>query len=47
MIDGNKNNDVNRNINATKARYVRLYVTGPAQSVNESTTRIYEFELFQ
>lgn len=47
MIDGNRNNDVDRNIKAAKARYVRLYVTGPAQSVNESTTRIYEFELYQ
>ena len=47
MIDGNRNNDVDRNIKAVKARYVRLYVTGPAQSVNESTTRIYEFELYQ
>ena len=47
MIDGNRNNDVERKIKAAKARYVRLYVTGPAQSVNEGTTRIYEFELYQ
>ena len=47
MIDDNKSNDVERSIEPVKARYVRLYVTGPAQSVNESTTRIYELELYK
>ena len=47
MIDGNRSNDVNRSIKPVKARYVRLYVTGPAQGVNDSTVRIYELELYK
>lgn len=47
MLDGNKKNDVVRNVSPTKSRYVRLYVTGPTQSLGHDAARIYEFEIFE
>lgn len=46
MIDGNTSNEVMRTINPVTARYVRLYVTGPTQTIGEGAARIYELKLF-
>ena len=45
MIDGNRNNVVQRSFQPTEVRYVRLYVVGPEQG-GEGATRIYEFGLY-
>lgn len=46
LLDGNKKNDVTRQIKPTKARYIRLYVTGPTQKVEKDACRIYELEVY-
>ncbi len=45
MIDGNRNNVVQRSFQPTEVRYVRLYVVGPEQG-GGGATRIYEFGLY-
>lgn len=45
MIDGNRNNVVQRSFLPTEVRYVRLYVVGPEQG-GGGATRIYEFGLY-
>jgi alpha-mannosidase len=45
MIDQNRSNVVERRFKSVEARYVRLFVVGPAQTTGDAT-RIYEFELF-
>ena len=45
MIDQNRNNVVERQFKPVEARYVRLFVVGPAQTTGDAT-RIYEFELY-
>ena len=45
MIDGNRNNVVNREFKPTTARYNRLYVISPCQSLGDAT-RIYEFGVY-
>ncbi len=45
MIDGNRNNVVQRSFQPTEVRYVRLYVVGPEQG-RGGATRIYEFGLY-
>ena len=45
MLDGNKQNHVDRELAPTRIRYVRLMVTGPTQETGDDGTRIYELEL--
>ena len=45
MIDGNRNNVVNRQFSETTVRYVRLYVIAPTQGF-DAAARIYELEVF-
>ena len=45
MLDGNKQNRVDRELAPTRIRYVRLMVTGPTQETGDDGTRIYELEL--
>ncbi len=46
MIDGNRQNDVDRSFPPVSVRYVRLFVVSPTQTVNMDATRIYEFDLW-
>jgi len=46
LLDGNRSNDVTREIEAKKARYIRLYVTGPTQRVERDACRVYELEVY-
>ena len=45
MIDQNRINVIERQFMPIQARYVRLFVVGPAQTYGDAT-RIYEFELY-
>ena len=45
MFDQNRSNVVERQFKPVEARYVRLFVVGPAQTTGDAT-RIYEFELY-
>ena len=45
MIDGNRNNLVNRQFSETAVRYIRLYVIAPTQGY-DAAARIYELEVF-
>ena len=45
LIDGNKQNVVDREITPVSVRYIRLMVTGPNQEVGADGTRIYEMEV--
>ena len=47
LVDGNKQNDLVRNIEPTKAQYVRLYITSPTQGTSKDACRIYEFEVYE
>lgn len=46
MIDGNSQDVVRRGFKPTNVRYVRIYVTGPTQTIGTNATRIYELKLF-
>ena len=46
MIDGNRQNDIDRTFTPASVRYVRLYVVGPTQSADMDAVRIYEFDLW-
>ena len=46
LLDGNKADDVERNFEPASVRYIRLFVTGPTQEVNDDTVRIYELEVY-
>ena len=46
MVDGNRENDFTRTFDATKARFVRLFVVSPTQGTGKDATRVYEFEVF-
>lgn len=46
MIDGNTRDVVKRNFNPTAVRYIRLFVTGPTQTVGTNAARVYELKLF-
>lgn len=46
LVDGNKTNDFTRTFSPVKARYVRLYVTGPTQQIVKDACRIYEMEVY-
>lgn len=46
LLDGNKKNDVTRQIAPVRYRYVRLYITGPTQRVENDATRVYELEVY-
>ena len=45
MFDQNRSNVIERQFKPVEARYVRLFVVGPAQTTGDAT-RIYEFELY-
>ena len=45
MIDGNRQNEIDRKFPPVSVRYVRLFVVTPTQSINDAT-RIYEFDLW-
>lgn len=45
LVDGNKQNAVDREIAPVSVRYIRLMVTGPNQEAGAAGTRIYEMEL--
>ena len=45
MVDGNRNNVLNREFKPTTVRYIRLYVISPCQSLGDAT-RIYEFGVY-
>jgi alpha-mannosidase len=47
MLDGNRSNVVERRFEPATYRYIRLYVTAPAQEINSNVTRIYNFELYK
>ena len=46
MLDGNRNDEVSRELSNVSARYLRLYVVGPTQNPGHDATRIYELEVF-
>ena len=46
MLDGNRQNDIDRTFPSAAVRYVRLYVVAPTQAVGMDATRIYEFDLW-
>lgn len=46
LLDGNKADDVERSFEPASVRYIRLFVTGPTQEVNDDTVRIYELEVY-
>ncbi|MBQ9668727.1 MAG: discoidin domain-containing protein [Prevotella sp.] len=46
MIDGNRQNDIDRTFTPVSVRYVRLYVVGPTQTADMDAVRIYEFDLW-
>ena len=46
MIDGNRQNDIDRTFQPASVRYVRLYVVGPTQEARMDAVRIYEFDLW-
>ncbi len=46
MIDGNRQNDIDRTFQPASVRYVRLYVVGPTQESGMDAVRIYEFDLW-
>ncbi len=46
LVDGNTRNDFTRRLSATNARYIRLYIIGPTQEVEEDAARIYELEVY-
>ena len=46
MLDGNRQNDIDRTFPSAAVRYVRLCVVAPTQAVGMDATRIYEFDLW-
>ena len=46
LLDGNKADDVERSFEPASVRYIRLFVTGPTQEINDDTVRIYELEVY-
>ena len=46
MLDGNRRNDVSRELSNVSARYLRLYVVGATQNPGNDATRIYELEVY-
>ena len=46
ILDGNRQNETDRQFTPHRVRYVRLYVVGPTQDPSSDATRIYEFDLW-
>lgn len=46
MFDGNTRNEVTRMFAPTKARFVRLFITGPSQELGQGIARVYELEVY-
>ena len=46
LLDGNKQNIVEREFAPATVRYIRLFVTGPTQEIDHDAVRIYELQVF-